>query len=249
MNEYQVSKNYYETSSRTPSGESGEVIRGVGLKRTYRIGALEVHALNGVDVSIPEGLVVAFKGRSGSGKTTLLNLLGGLDQPDQGQVYIGGKLLAAMSEQEVTRLRRNRIGFVFQSFALVPTFSAYENVELPLRIAGSTPERRDRRTRECLDMVGLLRWSEHRPYEMSGGQQQRIGIARALANSPALILADEPTGELDTTSGRRILSLFRRIAERDAITVVIATHDPIIEEYASVIYELSDGKITGISRT
>ena len=249
MNEYQVSADCYETSPRAPSGESGEIIRGVGLKRTYHVGALEVHALNGVDVSIQEGLVVAFKGRSGSGKTTLLNLLGGLDQPDRGQVYIGGKLLAAMSEQEVTRLRRNRIGFVFQSFALVPTFSAYENVELPLRIAGSTPEQRDRRTRECLDMVGLLRWSEHRPYEMSGGQQQRIGIARALANSPALILADEPTGELDSSSGRRILSLFRRIAERDAITIVIATHDPIIEEYASVIYELSDGKLTGISRT
>ena len=248
MNEYKVSDSYHEPPPGTPPVETGEIIRCEGLKRTYSIGALKVHALNGVDVSIQKGMLVAFKGRSGSGKTTLLNLLGGLDQPDEGQVYVEGKHLAAMTEQEITRLRRNRIGFVFQSFALVPTFSAYENVELPLRIAGRSPDWREKRARECLDMVGLLRWSEHRPYEMSGGQQQRIAIARALANSPALILADEPTGELDTSSGRRTLNLFRRIAEKDALTIVIATHDPIIEEYASVIYELTDGKITNITK-
>jgi ABC-type lipoprotein export system ATPase subunit len=248
MSDYRISKGYFETAQSAGSGVAEEVIRAEGLKRTYRIGALQVHALNGIDVSIPKGLVVAFKGRSGSGKTTLLNILGGLDEPDEGHVYVEGRQLAAMSEQEITRLRRTRIGFVFQSFALVPTFSAYENVELPLRIAGASPREREQRASECLDMVGLLRWAEHRPYEMSGGQQQRIAIARALANKPALILADEPTGELDSGSGRRTLGLFKRIADRDAITVVIATHDPIIEEFAAIIYELSDGKIAKVSR-
>ena len=233
------------TVSATPTRPvRKEVVRTVDVKRTYLAGGSEVHALDGINVTVPEGILVAFKGRSGSGKTTLLNILGGLDKPSSGSVYIDGEPLANMSEQEITNLRRKRIGFVFQSFALIPTFSAFENVELPLRIAGAEPAARAARTNRCLEMVGLQKWAEHRPYEMSGGQQQRIAIAHSLSNHPALILADEPTGELDSKTGRQILNLFKNIANEDRITVIIATHDPVIEEFATVIYELKDGKIT-----
>ncbi|MGQ9629736.1 MAG: ABC transporter ATP-binding protein [bacterium] len=229
-----------------PERDDGKIVRTVRLTRTYRVGTSEVHALRGIDISIPKGVFVAFKGRSGSGKTTLLNLIGGLDRPTSGDVYVEGRRLSDLSEGEITELRRHRIGFVFQSFALLPTFSARENVELPLRIAGVKPGERESRVKRCLDMVGLTDRAEHRPYEMSGGQQQRVAIARALANNPGLILADEPTGELDSISGRQIMGLFQKIVAEDGVTVIMATHDPIIEEYAPIIYELRDGRIEDV---
>ncbi len=219
------------------------IVQAEGLIRTYHLESTEVQALRGIDLSVPRGKMAAIMGRSGSGKTTLLNLIGGLDKPDEGTIQIEGKNLADLSEEEVTAIRRTRIGFIFQSFALIPTFSAMENVELPLRIMGLDPRERRTRTRACLDMVGLLKWGDHRPYEMSGGQQQRVAIARALANNPALILADEPTGELDTTTAREILDLFKTIIAEHNITFILVTHDPIIDEYADDVFEIEDGKI------
>ena len=233
----------------TAEAKSDTVVHTTRLVRTYQVGTLEVPALRGIDLSVPKGSLAAMMGRSGSGKTTLLNLIGGLDQPTSGSVYIEGKDISKLTEGEITELRRRRIGFVFQSFALIPTFSAFENVELPLRIAGVGAKQRRARMRECLQMVGLLKWAEHRPYEMSGGQQQRVAIARALANEPALILADEPTGELDTATAREILDLFQGIIERSGITIILATHDPVIEDYASIVYELRDGQITDTIRS
>jgi ABC-type lipoprotein export system ATPase subunit len=223
--------------------EAGALVRTEELTRIYRVGAREVHALQGVNLEIERGEFVALRGRSGSGKTTLLNCIGGLDRPTTGEVYLFGQRLAALSERAHTRLRRRRIGFVFQSFALLPSFSAFENVELPLRMEGVGRRARHERAQACLEMVGLTRWANHRPYELSGGQQQRVGIARALANRPDLILADEPTGELDSATGRQILALFRRVVEQEEITVLMATHDPTADEYVDQVYHLQDGQI------
>ncbi|MDI7277059.1 MAG: ABC transporter ATP-binding protein, partial [Anaerolineae bacterium] len=172
----------------------GALVETVDLRRVYQVGSEQVHALRGVNVRIPRGRFVAFKGRSGSGKTTLLNLIGGLDQPTSGKVYLFGNEISSLSEAERTRLRRDKLGFVFQSFALIPTFSAYENVELPLRIARVGARERREQAMRCLTVVGLRRWADHRPFEMSGGQQQRLSIARALVRRPEIIIADEPTG-------------------------------------------------------
>jgi putative ABC transport system ATP-binding protein len=223
--------------------ETSPLVRTEGLTRIYRVGTREVHALQGVNLEIEGGEFMALRGRSGSGKTTLLNCIGGLDRPTAGEVYLFGQQLAALSERARTRLRRQRIGFVFQSFALLPTFSAFENVELLLRMDGVGRRARRERARACLELVGLTRWADHRPYELSGGQQQRVGIARALANRPDLILADEPTGELDSATGRQILALFRRVVEQEGVTVLVATHDPTADEYAKRVYHLEDGRI------
>jgi putative ABC transport system ATP-binding protein len=225
------------------STSTSPLVRVEALTRVYRVGAQEVHALRGVDLSLPRGKLVALRGRSGSGKTTLLNIIGGLDRPTSGEVYFNGLSLAGLGERELTRLRRHRIGFIFQSFALLPIYSAFENVELLLRIAGVKRQDRLQRARESLRLVGLGRWMDHRPDEMSGGQQQRVAIARALVTRPDLILADEPTGELDTTTGRQIFALLRRVAEVEGITVLIVTHDRLIDEYADRVYELQDGRV------
>ena len=185
------------------------LVRTVDLVRIYQLGGESVYALRGVNLEVGRGQFVTLKGRSGSGKTTLLNLISGLDNPTSGKVYLFGRDLSQVSEAEALELRRRHIGFVFQSFALIPTFSAFENIDLMLRIGGFGRRERSRRVRECLDLVGLLRWGGHRPYELSGGQQQRVAIARALANKPELVIADEPTGELDSVTGRQILELFR----------------------------------------
>ena len=219
------------------------LVRVEAVTRVYRVGTQEVYALRGVDLTVARGKLVALRGRSGSGKTTLLNIIGGLDRPTSGQVYFDGRSLAGMSERELTQLRRHRIGFIFQSFALLPTYSAFENVELLLRIARVRRQERLQRARDSLRLVGLGRWMDHRPDEMSGGQQQRVAIARALATRPDLILADEPTGELDTTTGRQIFALLRRVVEVESITVLTVTHDLMIDEYADLVYELQDGRI------
>jgi len=212
--------------------------------RNYRTDGVEVQALRGVDLELPRGVMAALKGRSGSGKTTLLNLIGGLDRPTSGEVFFEDRPLSRMSDMELTLLRRCQMGFIFQSFALLPTYSAYENVELALRVAGFSRADQVESSRRALRVVGLARWMDHRPDEMSGGQQQRVAIARALATRPDLILADEPTGELDTTTSRQIFSLFHHIVEKEGLTILLTTHDPLVDEYADIIYQLQDGQIT-----
>lgn len=219
------------------------LVRAERVVRTYGSGATAVHALAEVSLTVRCGQLTALKGRSGSGKTTLLNLLGGLDRPTSGQIFFGDLELSALLEKQLTRVRRDQIGYVFQSFALLPLLSARENVELPLRIAGlGAKERRARATR-WLEYVGLGKRMDHRPFELSGGEQQRTAIARALATQPALILADEPTGGLDTRTGFAVLELFQQIARQTQVAICLTTHDPAIMEMADVVYALADGKL------
>jgi ABC-type lipoprotein export system ATPase subunit len=223
--------------------EKEYIIQTEELWRVYKIGVQEIAALRGINLSVPTGQFIAVKGRSGSGKTTLLNCLGGLDKPTSGVVRISGEELAKKNERELTKWRRSQVGLVFQSFGLLPTLSAYENVELMLRLAGVSSRVRHNRSLECLKMVGLEKWIHHRPYELSGGQQQRVAIARALANQPKLILADEPTGELDSTTAGEILSLFRRVVDLEHVTLLVASHDPLVDGYVDEVMQLKDGQI------
>lgn len=210
--------------------------------RTYRAGThQEVHALRGVNLKIEKPCVTAVKGRSGSGKTTLLNCVGGLDKPTEGSIRVFGQDLSKMSDRQLTRFRRKQVGFIFQSFGLIPLFSAYENVDIMLRIAGASNRECRERVTTCLELVGLTRWLHHRPDELSGGQQQRIAIARALANRPYLLLADEPTGDIDTATTRDILTLFRRIVEEEHVTILISSHDPLVDGYMDQVLHLQDG--------
>jgi putative ABC transport system ATP-binding protein len=211
------------------------------LSRTFYIGNDRIRAVRDVDLDVIPGQLVIITGRSGSGKTTLLNLLAGLDRPTSGSVCIRDRDTCALSDSQLVDLRRREIGFVFQSFGLLPLLSAYENVELPLRIAGWKRHDRDQRTRECLGMVGLGRRANHRPYELSGGERQRVAIARAIAHRPSLILADEPTGELDTTTGAAILSLLRQIVEEQDVGIVVVTHDTSAVTIGTASYRMSDG--------
>jgi putative ABC transport system ATP-binding protein len=231
----------------TAASVDGHIVRLRGITRTYASGAGTLAALRGVDLDLPRGVLAALKGRSGSGKTTLLNIIGGLDQPDSGEVVFDGRRLADLSEAERLALRRRQIGFVFQSFGLLPTYSALENVELALRISGTAWRERAGRARECLELVGLERWARHRPPEMSGGQQQRLAIARALAPGPALILADEPTGELDTATSREVYRLLRGLVDRAEATILVATHDPQVDEFADIFMLLEDGQLALIT--
>jgi ABC-type lipoprotein export system ATPase subunit len=229
--------------SETKHRSGGYVVEAEDLWRVYRSGTQEVPALRGVNFRVEPGHFVALRGRSGSGKTTLLNCIGGLDHPTSGIVRVFGREISELNEGQLTQWRRERVGFVFQSFGLLPTLSAYENVELMLRIAGAKAKERREQALHCLDLVGLRQWIHHRPFEMSGGQQQRVAIARALANNPHLILADEPTGELDSTTAREILALFRRIVEEEQVTVLMASHDGLVAEYVDEVLELKDGQI------
>jgi putative ABC transport system ATP-binding protein len=218
-------------------------IETVDLWRVYTTGTLEVAALRGIGIRLPSGSFIALKGRSGSGKTTLLNCLGGLDHPTKGKVSIFGEDISSLNDQEITRWRREKVGFVFQSFGLLPTLSAYENVELILRIAGASSRERHDRSLECLQLVGLNKWIHHRPYELSGGQQQRLAIARALANRPKLILADEPTGELDSGTAQDILGFFRQIVDQEGLTLLVASHDGLVDKFVDKILRMTDGQI------
>jgi len=219
------------------------IIEANDLWRVYpsRTNAEGIPALRGVNLNVQSGLFVALKGRSGSGKTTLLNCLAGLDRPTSGEVYVLGRDLMKMSDQELTTWRREQIGLVFQSFGLLPTLSAYENIELLLRIKGDEYAARHKRALECLEIVGLSRWRDHRPYEMSGGQQQRVAIARALANHAGLILADEPTGELDSKTTRELLTFFRELVENQHITMLMVSHDSLVDQYVHQVLTLKDG--------
>jgi ABC-type lipoprotein export system ATPase subunit len=203
-----------------------------------------IPALRGINLNVEAGSFVTLKGRSGSGKTTLLNCLAGLDKPTSGTALVLGNDLIKMSDDELTVWRREQIGLVFQSFGLLPTLSAYENIELLLRIKGDEYEPRHQRALECLEIVGLGKWKDHRPYEMSGGQQQRVAIARALANRAQLILADEPTGELDSKTTRELLTFFRELVESQNITMLMVSHDALVDQYVHKVLTLKDGVIT-----
>ncbi|GAB4112939.1 MAG: ABC transporter ATP-binding protein [Roseiflexaceae bacterium] len=233
----------------TTSVATDVAVRVSNVVRSYTINSERVLALKGVSLEVPVSSFVALMGRSGSGKTTLLNMIGGLDQPTEGEVEVYGQPVSKMNQEQLTMLRRERIGYIFQSFALLPILSAWENVEMPLRIAGirSGKERR-KRAEEALTLVGLEKWSTHRPSEMSGGQQQRVAIARALAGRPQLLLADEPTGELDSTTGRNLLTLLRNIVKNEGVTLVMATHDRTIHEFADDVYHLRDGQVVDHTR-
>jgi putative ABC transport system ATP-binding protein len=228
----------------TQNPEPGLIIETQNLQRVYNLGKRSVYALRGVDLQILPERFVALKGRSGSGKTTLLNCIGGLDRPSGGVVRVFGRDLAELGEDQLALWRRKELGFVFQTFGLLPSLSVYENVDLMLRLVNLPRGERRERTMHCIELVDLKKWMDHRPHELSGGQQQRVGIARALANHPKLILADEPTGELDSNTTREILRLFRQIVETEHITILMSSHDPLSEEYVDQIYLLKDGQIS-----
>jgi putative ABC transport system ATP-binding protein len=211
------------------------------LTRTYNTGAGEVHAVRDVSFTIPDGALVALVGRSGSGKTTLLNCIGGLDAPTSGRVVINGTDLSGLDESARTKLRRDELAFVFQTFGLVPMLSAAENVGLPMRLRRVPNAQRRDRVAALLDLVGLSAHAGQRPGEMSGGQQQRVAIARALANSPALLIADEPTGQLDANTGASIMALLREVVREEGMTAIISTHDPSVRALADRSLVLSDG--------
>ena len=216
----------------------------VNLYREYNLGGEKITALRDINLVVPNGKFLAVVGRSGSGKTTLLNIMAGLDQPNQGDGIILGQRISSMSSKELTDVRRSTIGFIFQSFGLVPLLTAFENVELPLRIAGMNSDQRHDRSREVLEMVGLWGRSHHRPYELSGGEQQRLSIARAKVNKPPLILADEPTGELDSSNAWGIFRLFKEMVKEEGISVVSATHDSTLLDMADEVAEIRNGSLT-----
>lgn len=214
-----------------------------GLTKTYRTGRVPVKALTDLSFTAPEGQLLAVKGRSGAGKTTLLNILGGLDTPDDGRVVVAGQEVTALGEAALQRMRREVVGFVFQTFALIPVLSAAENIGVPLRLGRAPARQREERVRLLLSLVGLADHADQRPYELSGGQQQRVAIARALAHSPRILFADEPTGQLDSETAQSIMQLVAAIVRDEGVTAVVATHDPLIMGYADRVIELGDGVI------
>ncbi|MEU6523958.1 ABC transporter ATP-binding protein [Streptomyces sp. NPDC046924] len=219
------------------------MVRVENVHKSYGTGAAAVHALRGVSFDVPRGELVALKGRSGSGKTTLLNIVGGLDTPDEGRVTVDGLDLAGLDENGLLALRRDRIGFVFQSFGLIPILTAAENVGVPLRLRRADPREREERVDLLLSLVGLADHAAQRPGELSGGQQQRVAIARALANDPALLIADEPTGQLDAETGHSVMELLRAVVRSEQVTAVVATHDATLLDLADRVLELGDGEI------
>ncbi len=218
------------------------VIRAVELTKTYRMGEVDVHALNGASLEIYRGEVVAITGPSGSGKSTMMNILGCLDRPTSGEYYLDGELVSSLNDDQLAAVRNRKVGFVFQSFNLLSRTTALANVELPLRYAGITKGRTDR-ARQALVAVGLANRIHHRPTELSGGQQQRVAIARALVNDPAMLLADEPTGNLDSHSGKEIMELILTLNKERGTTIVIVTHDPAIAAQTQRTIRIMDGKV------
>ncbi|SEF68105.1 putative ABC transport system ATP-binding protein [Nonomuraea solani] len=214
-----------------------------GLRKVYRSGPKEVVALRDVSFTVRPGELIAVRGRSGSGKTTLLNQIGGLDRPDAGRVVVAGHEVTALSEDALLALRRDVVGFVFQSFGLIPVLSASENVGVPMRLLRMPVAEREARVRMLLSLVGLEQHVNQRPYELSGGQRQRVAIARSLANRPRLLVADEPTGQLDSQTGRQIMELLRAVVRSEGVTALVATHDPSLMTLADRVLEISDGVV------
>lgn len=219
------------------------VISLTNLHRIYHLAGEDIHAVNDVTLDVWPHQMTAIVGRSGSGKTTLLNLIAGLDTPTRGEVRVLGRNLGQMDEAERLQLRLTKLGFIFQSFGLMPLLTARENVGVPLRMRAIDPDEREARVQEALEWVGLADRAHHRPYELSGGEQQRVAIARALAEDPELVMADEPTGQLDTRTGRRILDLLRRLVEERGVTLLIVTHDPQVMAEADIVHEMRDGML------
>ncbi|WP_439673821.1 ABC transporter ATP-binding protein [Embleya sp. MST-111070] len=224
-------------------GPADSAVRLEAVAKAYGRGSSAVHALRGIDLVIPRGTFTAVMGPSGSGKSTFLHCAAGLDRPDTGRVLLGTDDLTAMKENQLTRLRRTRLGFVFQAFNLLPSLTVEKNVLLPLRLAGQRPERG--RAAEVLAMVGLDRHTRRRPAQLSGGQQQRVAIARALVTRPDVLFADEPTGALDTTTAAEVLALLRRAVDDTGATVVMVTHDPVAASYADRVVFLAEGNLAG----
>lgn len=225
-----------------------EVTKVINATRDFKIGEIETHALRGVNLSIEDGEFTALVGPSGSGKTTLLQLIGLLDQPTSGQVFINGQDATRLSRNQRADLRKGTIGFIFQFFALIPTLTAYENVEMPLLLNGTKPAERKARANEVLKAVGLSDRAHHRPDQLSGGQQQRVAVARALSINPKVILADEPTANLDTENGKQVMDIMQKLNKETGVTFVFATHDPRVISYANRVVTLQDGLITKDSK-
>ena len=225
------------------------VIQLQDVTRVYRIGEVETHALRGVTLEVEEGEFTALVGPSGSGKTTMLQLIGCLDKPTTGKVYINGRDVTQFNANKRADLRRGTIGFVFQYFALIPGLTAYENIELPLLLTGEKAKARRERVNELLEAVGLGERAKHRPDQMSGGEQQRVAVARALATHPVLVLADEPTANLDSNNGRQVMEIMQRLNQETGTTFIFATHDPRVFEFARRTIGMEDGRIANGSQT
>ena len=213
------------------------------LGRTYGSGPTAVHALRDVSVDVAPGEMVALVGRSGSGKTTLLNMVGGLDRPDTGTVHVDGVVVTDLDDDGLSRLRRDSVSYVFQTFGLVPVLTAAENVGVPLRLRRTPVAERDARVALLLELVGLRDHADQRPAELSGGQQQRVAIARALAGSPRLLVADEPTGQLDAETGLSVMALLRALVDSEGVTALVSTHDPVMMSLADRVVSISDGRV------
>jgi putative ABC transport system ATP-binding protein len=223
------------------------MVEAIDLVREYVTPGGAVRAVAGISLRVARGQLVAVRGRSGSGKTTLLSLIGTLDRPTSGSVVVDGLAVSELPESKLVAFRRQKIGFIFQAFGLLPILSAAENVEVPLRLVGTSPDAREARVAELLDLVGLGDRMNHRPHELSGGEQQRVAIARALANRPDLLLADEPTGQLDSQTGHAIMASLRSLVRSERVTAIVATHDPAMLDVADRVVELRDGRIAGES--
>ena len=217
------------------------------VKKVYHVGTVDVHALRGVDLQIAAGDICSIIGRSGSGKSTMLNVLAGLEQVSGGEIVIAGKHLERMTQGELILFRQKRVGFIFQSFNLMPYYTTLENVALPLSFSGMPAAQRNKRAKEILDIVGLATHMKHKPSELSGGQQQRVGIARALVTNPSIVFADEPTGNLDSNTSDEVMQVIINIMREQKKTLIMVTHDPHIAEYGDKVVHLLDGRITDIS--
>lgn len=227
--------------------ETRPIVQVTNLEKTYKLGNVTVQALRGVDFTLNQAEFIVITGPSGSGKTTLLNIIGTLDKPTAGTVTIDGESITRMKDGELTRLRRHKIGFVFQFHNLIPVLTAVENVELPLLTAGIKPKAARERAELMLERVGLKERFTHLPDELSGGEQQRVAIARALSNHPKIILADEPTGDLDTTTGTEVVKIMYDAAKRENASVLVVTHDPVVADRAEKLFEMRDGQISKAS--
>ncbi len=220
-----------------------KVIELIDVYKIYRTAYYEIRALNGITMDVEEGEFIVVMGPSGSGKSTLLNLIGCLDKPTSGKVLINGIETSELSDKQLTELRRDTIGFIFQTYNLIPTLTAFENVELPMIFKGISKKERERKAMELLSMVGLEELADRKPNEMSGGQQQRVAIARALANDPLILLCDEPTGNLDTKTGKQVMDIIKQQNEERGVTVILVTHNPMLSSYGDRVVRIRDGRI------